>query len=187
MNLKDYDNQIVRIITNEDIIFEGRCYFNNKDFTNYLVDEYIESLDIDNWIFYQDDIKSVEIIEEKDTYIWLNKTEHLMKLHSKPFKLIEDGLKTIELRLYDEKRQKINIGDIIRFENIDDQEVIHMEVIDLYIFNNFEELYKNLNLLECGYNQEELSKANYQDMEDYYPLDKQKEYKVVGIRIKEID
>ena len=32
---------------------------------------------------------------------------HKMKLHNGPYELIKKGIKTIELRLYDEKRQKI--------------------------------------------------------------------------------
>ena len=43
--------------------------------------------------------------------------EHIMKLHPEPFAKIKDGSKTIELRLYDEKRQRISIGDTIRFIN----------------------------------------------------------------------
>ena len=41
--------------------------------------------------------------------------KHILKLQPKYFDYINDGTKRIELRLYDEKRQKINIGDIIVF------------------------------------------------------------------------
>lgn len=40
-----------------------------------------------------------------------------MRLHNSPFKLIKNGTKTIELRLNDEKRKLIKVGDIIRFTN----------------------------------------------------------------------
>lgn len=42
---------------------------------------------------------------------------HKMKLHNKPFNLIKEGSKIIELRLYDEKRAKVKIDDIIEFTN----------------------------------------------------------------------
>ena len=42
---------------------------------------------------------------------------HEMNLHEDPFLLINAGYKTIEMRLYDEKRKKINVGDIIEFTN----------------------------------------------------------------------
>lgn len=40
-----------------------------------------------------------------------------MNLHNEPFNLIKQGTKTIELRLYDEKRQQIKVGDTIVFTN----------------------------------------------------------------------
>ena len=38
---------------------------------------------------------------------------HILKLQPKFFDFIKDGTKRIELRLFDEKRQQININDII--------------------------------------------------------------------------
>ena len=43
--------------------------------------------------------------------------EFSMKLNPKPYKMIKDGQKTVEMRLYDEKRQAISVGDIITFQN----------------------------------------------------------------------
>ena len=40
-----------------------------------------------------------------------------MKLYESPFEKIKSGRKTIELRLYDEKRQKVEEGDTITFTN----------------------------------------------------------------------
>ena len=42
--------------------------------------------------------------------------EHTLKLKPKYFNYINEGTKRIELRLYDEKRKKINIGDTIVFQ-----------------------------------------------------------------------
>ena len=42
---------------------------------------------------------------------------HQMQLQPEPFSMIKSGVKTIELRLYDEKRRKIRIGDEILFTN----------------------------------------------------------------------
>ena len=42
---------------------------------------------------------------------------HVMKLKPSPMKLFREGHKTIELRLYDEKRKKIAVGDTIKFVN----------------------------------------------------------------------
>ena len=40
---------------------------------------------------------------------------HNMKLNESPFERIKNGTKTIEFRLYDEKRRQIKIGDKIVF------------------------------------------------------------------------
>ena len=40
---------------------------------------------------------------------------HKMKLKLSPFEKIENGSKMIELRLFDEKRQKVQVGDFIEF------------------------------------------------------------------------
>ena len=42
---------------------------------------------------------------------------HIMRLNTSPFEMIASGEKTIELRLNDEKRRKITIGDEISYVN----------------------------------------------------------------------
>jgi ASC-1-like (ASCH) protein len=107
-----------------------------------------------------------------------------MKLNPEPFKMISSGEKTIELRLNDEKRQLINIGDEIVFTNTDDsQQKITAVVVNLYRFNSFAELYNVLPLLKCGYTKDDISTANPADMELYYSKEQQKKYGVLGIEI----
>lgn len=107
---------------------------------------------------------------------------HKMKLRDKPFKSIKAGTKTIELRLYDEKRKLLNVGDVIEFTNIDTKEVIKVEILQLHRFNNFDDLYKHFNKISMGYEVNEV--ANPSDMEEYYSKEEQQEYGVVGIEIK---
>ena len=68
---------------------------------------------------------------------------HKMRLVDFAFKAIKNKEKDIEVRLNDEKRQLINVGDIIEFEHIDTKEIIKVEVIKLYEFNTFEELFNS--------------------------------------------
>lgn len=42
---------------------------------------------------------------------------HKMKLE--PFDKIKNGMKTIELRLYDEKRQQVKVGNLVEFSILD--------------------------------------------------------------------
>ena len=109
---------------------------------------------------------------------------HHMTLKPRPFSLIAQGKKTIELRLYDEKRKTVKIGDTIVFTNAETDETISADVTALHLFSSFEELYKNLPLEKCGYTPAEIPNASYHDMEEYYPVEKQEKFGVVGIEIE---
>ena len=106
-----------------------------------------------------------------------------MKLNPAPFEMIKSGQKTIELRLYDDKRQLINAGDEIVFTNTVTNETLSVLVLKLHRFDSFEELYKSLPLLKCGYTSEMLAEASHTDMEKYYSVEEQELYGVVGIEL----
>ena len=108
---------------------------------------------------------------------------HNMKLHKSPFEMIKSGEKTIELRLYDEKRRQIKVGDRIVFTNNVTGETLEMAVVKLHIFDSFGELYRALPLLQCGYTSESIDKADPADMELYYSREEQQRYGVVGIEL----
>ena len=70
---------------------------------------------------------------------------HQMKLKESPFERIKNGTKTIEFRLYDEKRKQIKIGDKIEFSKLPElEEKIVVEVLDLYKNVSFKELFKKV-------------------------------------------
>ena len=103
---------------------------------------------------------------------------HRMKLNESPFERIKDGTKTIEFRLYDEKRRQIKIGDQIEFSKLPElQETILVDVLELYIEPTFEKLFKKL------YTDEEDIKRKTTAMYQYYSPENEKEYGVVGIKI----
>ena len=108
---------------------------------------------------------------------------HNMKLKPQPFEMIKSGKKTIELRLLDEKRQLIKVGDTIVFTNTSTNEKIISTVLKLHLFNNFKELYDTLPLLKCGYTPDDVDSAQYSDMEQYYSLEEQEKYGVIGIEL----
>lgn len=67
---------------------------------------------------------------------------HKMKLRLSPFEKIKNGSKTIELRLYDEKRQTVQVGDFIEFSCLDEpKQKIQTRVTALHHFGSFSELY----------------------------------------------
>lgn len=113
--------------------------------------------------------------------------KHFMKLNKSPFESIANGEKTIELRLYDEKRSIIKVGDEIEFSETDNESnKILTKVIALHRFNTFKELYNSLPLTKCGYTPENVSIASYKDMQKYYSPEKEAEYGVVGIEITKL-
>ncbi len=107
-----------------------------------------------------------------------------MALAPAPFAMIASGKKTIELRLYDEKRQKIKVGDEILFVNTGNEKEVRAKVLGLNIFPSFAELYAALPLLRCGYTEETLATASPKDMEKFYSPERQRQYSAVGIEIE---
>lgn len=112
--------------------------------------------------------------------------EHILKLQPKYFDYINNGTKRIELRLYDEKRQKINIGDTIVFKKEPDLEVtIKVKVIGLLRYDSFENLFKDFDISVMA--DSLMTKKELLDvLEEFYTPEKQKRYGVLGIRIEKL-
>lgn len=109
---------------------------------------------------------------------------HTLNLHPQPFALIADGRKTIELRLYDEKRSRIQVGDTLVFVHTEDASLtLIAKVTALHLFPDFAALYAALPLDRCGYLPEEIATASPADMNVYYSAERQALYGVVGIEI----
>lgn len=110
--------------------------------------------------------------------------EHTLRLQPRYFEYIKIGTKRIELRLYDEKRKLIKVGDTINFIKEDEtKEELKVKVKDLLIFKNFEELFENYTieiLADNSMTKEEL----LTELEKFYTKEKQKEYNVIGILIE---
>lgn len=109
---------------------------------------------------------------------------HHMHLKEEPFDKILNRKKTIELRLFDEKRKAIKCGDRIVFESHKQDESITARVLKLHVFGSFKELYETLPLEKCGYDTQEIKNASFTDMELYYSCEEQKKYGVVGIEFE---
>jgi ASC-1-like (ASCH) protein len=113
-----------------------------------------------------------------------NNMKYDMKLNNDPFEKIKSGEKTIELRLNDEKRQLLKVNDIIEFTNRDTGEKLRTLIINLHYFDSFKELYNHFDKTMLGYSKNE--EWSYMDMEEYYSIEEQKKYGVVGIEIKKL-
>ena len=106
---------------------------------------------------------------------------HKMKLQEDPFERIKNGTKTVEFRLYDEKRRTIQIGDEIEFSKLPElQEKLLVKVIDLYKEESFEKLFKKVFVGE----EKEKIIEKAKSMNRFYTPEQEKEYGVVGIKIE---
>ncbi|MBU3156927.1 ASCH domain-containing protein [Clostridium estertheticum] len=109
--------------------------------------------------------------------------EHDMTLFKEPFNMIKNRQKIIEVRLNDEKRQTICVGDLIIFYKLPDrEEKLTVKVLDKYVFENFEQLYSNFDfsLFGCqGYPMKRMIDETY----DIYTKEQEKKYGVLGIKI----
>ena len=111
---------------------------------------------------------------------------HKMKLQSSPFEKIKKRLKTIELRLYDEKRQNVKVGDQIEFANLEDRtQKLLTRVVALHHFDSFEEMFRVLPAEAMGYSKGQTPKP--EDMEQYYSKEEQALYGVIGIELALVD
>ena len=105
-----------------------------------------------------------------------------MNLQPKYFDFIKDGTKRIELRLYDEKRRSIQLGDIIEFAKSDDEK-FKVEVVGLLRYSSFADLFEDFDisiLADSSMTKQELLEV----LGEFYSEEKQAEFGVIGIRIK---
>lgn len=105
------------------------------------------------------------------------------KLQPKYYNFILKGTKRIELRLYDEKRQNIKLGDTIKFlKEPELNEFFDAKVIGLIRYNSFEELINDFDiniLADISVSKKEL----INELNKFYAKDDQKKYGVLGIKI----
>jgi ASC-1-like (ASCH) protein len=109
-------------------------------------------------------------------------TTHQLKLATEPFNAIISGNKTIESRLYDAKRQKIQIGDRIIFTNRDNSEqTVTAEVVGLLRYATFRDLFSHNNPRKFGGDNVEWLENQ---ISEFYSIEDQKIYGMIGIEFR---
>lgn len=107
---------------------------------------------------------------------------HEMRLNDMEFSNIKYNNKIIEVRLNDEKRKKINVGDKIIFykaQLLD--EAVSVKVEEIFKFSAFKEVYMNFSNEDFGYkgvNINEMLKNIY----SIYDEEREKKYGVIAIK-----
>jgi len=106
---------------------------------------------------------------------------HHMKLELVHFNKIQSGKKIIELRLFDQKRRKIKIGDLIEFTNqADPDKKLRVKVLALLNYASFSDL---LNDFPAGYFGAGSKAGALNSLRQFYSTQEEAKHTVVGIKI----
>ena len=107
---------------------------------------------------------------------------HQMKLSSAPFCAIAEGKKDVEMRLHDEKRRRIQAGDIICFSHPPTGKSLCALVLEKQIYPDFSYIYDRFDKIRLGYRPEE--EAHPGDMAQYYTAEEIHQYGAVALIIR---
>lgn len=105
------------------------------------------------------------------------------KIYKNVYDEMASGKKNVEIRLLNEKSQKIKIGDKITFQVVDSDLSLIVEVTNKYIYSNVDELWEEKAIVSnntLNYTQEEFASALY----EIFGKDKVVSSKIVGIEFK---
>lgn len=107
-----------------------------------------------------------------------------MTLHPKSFDRIKNGQKKDELRLNDDKRRLINVGDQIEFRKRPNlEEKIFVEVTSLTRYANLEDLYEGVKERYLDSTKERFTNG----MRQYYSREDVRKFGALEIGIKLIE
>lgn len=107
-------------------------------------------------------------------------------LHPGPIAKLRAGPKTIEMRLWDEKRRLMRVGDTILFTSrADSADQLLKRIAALHLFATFDDMLAAFPADLLGYENESLTRLNQGDngMRDYYSAEDEATYGVVGIEV----
>ena len=107
-----------------------------------------------------------------------------MKLQKESFDYIKNGTKRLEIRLNDEKRKQLKLGDIINFHLISNKDkIIKVKIIGLLFYDNIKQLINDydISILTCkNMSQEQLISS----FNNIYPKHQQQKYGILAIKFK---
>lgn len=107
---------------------------------------------------------------------------HTLQLATEPFNAIVGGQKTIESRLYDEKRRSIQLGDKLVFINQEQSDqTVDADVIGLLRYETFYDLFTHNEPTRFGGPSVEWLERQ---INEFYSIDAQKKNGVIGIEFK---
>ena len=128
--------------------------------------------------------KNVNVYVTEDTLP--ESRTHNMTLMQSAFDKMKEGKKRVEMRLLDEKRSKIAVGDIINFSLAQNpEEHFSVRVTGLHRYDSFSELAYDFRPSDLGYTLAHIDDLPY-DMEMLYDKQKIEKYGALAIRVSHI-
>ena len=107
-----------------------------------------------------------------------------MRLDAVPFEQIKSGKKTVELRLYDEKRRALGTGDTVIFRRTDGDGELRAQVVSLDVRKSFADLFALPDMLVASGFDECAPAQAVSCMRAYYSADDENKYGVVAIGLR---
>lgn len=107
---------------------------------------------------------------------------HSMKLNAIPFEVTKTGLKTIEIRLNDNKRRGIKPGDDVEFQKAGSDETVQAKVISVRPYKTLHELTLKEDFSKTGGIYSDRAKWT-EAINSYYSREDQSRYGLLSIEI----
>ena len=108
-----------------------------------------------------------------------------MHLESEIYNLVNNNIKDIEIRINDEKRRKLKIGDIITIANRSNNDTLMIRITNLEYFSSFNDCINNYDLKRL-YNDEITKEELLNLLYKFYTIEEEIKYGVVAIIFEKI-
>jgi len=109
-----------------------------------------------------------------------------MRLNHQPFMAIKNGTKKIEVRLNDEKRARLEVGDTIQFTDLKTGATLATRVLELEKFPTFQALFEKYSGEIIGSPENESVAALDKENLTIYSRERESLYGALAIRIEMI-
>ncbi len=108
-----------------------------------------------------------------------------MSLRHEYYEMLTSGDKDVELRLYDEKRQKMHNGDTVLIYDAQNRaDYIRCKIVRLHIAKSFADLTKKISISRTGFSS---LGALTSAVSQFYNPDQESKYGIVGIELEIVE
>lgn len=109
----------------------------------------------------------------------------IMKLDPELFEKVKSGVKTYEVRLFDEKRQRVKVGDNIIFKKQPELlDGVIVRVVDIKRFATFEQMAQTLSIESIGFKGKNATQVSRYFLTKICKKSDEKKYGVVAFKIE---